>query len=228
MCPYRLLETKRKRKKKMNLFGKAKAAPQTTPKDGVMRVKETLDMLEKREKHLQSKIDKELKIAKENAQKNKKAALMALKRKKLYEAEVEKMMNTRMNLEAQVIQIENASVNFEVLQAMKQGASALKNIHGSVNIERVEDTVDEIQEQMDLANEISNVIGQPMGNTIDDDELLAELEELEQEELDSKLLTVEPELPSAPTNFINPPAKAKLRTEEDELADLKAEMAMSS
>jgi len=60
------------------------------------------------------------------------AALMALKRKKLYEAEIDKMMNTRMNLETQLIHIENASVNLETLSAMQTGAKALKNLHGAM------------------------------------------------------------------------------------------------
>ena len=57
---------------------------------------------------------------------------MALKRKKLYETEIEKMMNTRMNLEVQMIHIENASVNLETMDAMQTGAKALKNIHGAI------------------------------------------------------------------------------------------------
>jgi charged multivesicular body protein 4A/B len=64
----------------MNLFGKAKAKP--NPKDAIVKLRESLEMLEKREVYLQTKIDNELKIAKLNASKNKRMALMALKRKK--------------------------------------------------------------------------------------------------------------------------------------------------
>ncbi len=54
----------------MNLFfGKAK--PRNTPKDSIIRLRETLEMLEKRERFLQTKIDNELKVAKQNATKNK-------------------------------------------------------------------------------------------------------------------------------------------------------------
>lgn len=49
--------------------------------------------------------------------------------------------------------------------------------------------MDEIRDQMDIANEIGDAIGQPIGGMdLDEDELLEELELLEQEELDSKLL----------------------------------------
>ena len=50
--------------------------------------------------------------------------------------------------------------------------------------------MDDIRDQMDLANEISDAISQPvgMGMEFDEDELNQELDELEQLELDEKLL----------------------------------------
>ena len=53
----------------MNLFGKAKS--KTAPKDAIVRLRESLEILEKREKYLQTKIDSELKLARQNATKNK-------------------------------------------------------------------------------------------------------------------------------------------------------------
>lgn len=53
----------------MNLFGKAKV--KDTPKDAIVRIRDSLEMLEKREKFLNLKIENELKIAKTNATKNK-------------------------------------------------------------------------------------------------------------------------------------------------------------
>jgi len=44
-----------------------------------------------------------------------------------------------------------------------------------------------MQEQMDLANEIGDAISRPVGETYDEDDLTAELDEIEREELDSKL-----------------------------------------
>jgi charged multivesicular body protein 4 len=59
----------------MNLFGKAKKqAP--TPKDSIVGLRETLDMLEKRERFLQTKIDNEVKLAKANVTKNKKGTFI--------------------------------------------------------------------------------------------------------------------------------------------------------
>ena len=62
--------------------------------------------------------------------------------------------------------------------------------------------MDDMREQMDLANEISEAISQPaiFGAEFDEEELNDELELLEQEELDAKLLdtglTGAPSVPS--------------------------------
>lgn len=133
----------------MNLFfGKAKS--KTTAKDAIYKLRETLGMLEKRQTFLETKAENELKIAKANATKNKRgiismcvhrcvcliiywlAALMALKRKKTYEANIEKINGARMTIETQMMAIENANVNLETMGAMRAGAEAMKNIHGSM------------------------------------------------------------------------------------------------
>jgi len=46
----------------MNLFGKAKKVP--TAQESIMKLKDTLEVLEKREKYLETKIEKELTEAK--------------------------------------------------------------------------------------------------------------------------------------------------------------------
>lgn len=57
----------------MRLFGKPKQPP--SPADAIQRLRETLDLLEKREKYLEKKIDSELALAKKNAKSNKRGTL---------------------------------------------------------------------------------------------------------------------------------------------------------
>jgi charged multivesicular body protein 4 len=59
---------------------------------------------------------------------------MALKRKKAYEDQIEKIMGAKMTLETQVMAIESANINLETMQAMKAGAEAMKTIHGSLYV----------------------------------------------------------------------------------------------
>jgi len=212
----------------MPLWGKKKAGP--SPKESIAKLRETLDMLEKREQFLQKKIDGQTTEAKKFlAQKNKRAALMCLKRKKTYEVQMDKIAGARMTIEQQVMTLEGANVSLEAMNAMKMGAASMKSIHNDINIDNVDDTMDEIREQMDIANEINDAISQPLGGEVfDDDDLLAQLDELEQENLDATLLGLEgsktsvPQLPNTPTRA---PVKAKPVDEEAELAALEASMA---
>lgn len=108
--------------------------------------------------------------------------------------------------------MENANTNTEVLKIMGGAAKALKAAHNNMDVDKVEDLMDEVREQQQIAEEISNVISNPIGfgQDVDEDELMKELEELEQEELDKQLLeTGEPAeaLPEVPTTDL--PAKAK-------------------
>ena len=100
--------------------------------------------------------------------------------------------------------------------------------------------MDDIAEQQDVAREISEAISNPVafGQEFDEDELEAELNELEaegdlaeQEELDKQLLNVGPapikelpEVPAAEPARAVPASKAKARpvAEDDDLAELAA------
>lgn len=57
---------------------------------------------------------------------------MALKRKKAYEEQINKIAGSRLTLETQVMAIENANVNLETMNAMAAGAAAMKAIHGKL------------------------------------------------------------------------------------------------
>jgi len=57
---------------------------------------------------------------------------MALKRKKAYEDQINKITGSRMTLETQMMAIENANINLETLNAMKAGAEAMQSIHGAM------------------------------------------------------------------------------------------------
>ena len=59
-------------------------------------------------------------------------ALFALKRKKMFEAEVMKLQGAKITLEGQVNALESAVVNIETFQAMKRGTDALKGIRGNL------------------------------------------------------------------------------------------------
>ncbi|KAI0240854.1 Charged multivesicular body protein 4b [Lamellibrachia satsuma] len=153
-------------------------------------------------------------------------ALQALKRKKRYEKQLTQIDGTLSTIEFQREALENSSTNTEVLKVMGDAAKALKTAHKNMDVDDVHDLMDEVAEQQEIANEISEAISSPVGfgQDADEDDLLAELEELEQEALDEQLLEVGPaaaaELPSVPTGELVAPRTEKAKAEEDEMKEL--------
>uniref|UniRef100_A0A8C5RE59 Charged multivesicular body protein 4B n=1 Tax=Laticauda laticaudata TaxID=8630 RepID=A0A8C5RE59_LATLA len=157
------------------------------------------------------------------------AALQALKRKKRYEKQLAQIDGTLSTIEFQREALENANTNTEVLKNMGFAAKAMKAAHDNMDIDKVDELMQDIAEQQELADEISTAISKPVGigEEFDDDELMAELEELEQEELDKNLLEISgPEnvpLPNVPSIAIpSKPAKKKEEEEDDDMKELEA------
>lgn len=150
-----------------------------------------------------------------------------MKRKKLFEAEIDKIQNVKMTLETQVISLESAAQNAETFKAMEAGSKTMKKIRTEVGIERVDDIMDEIKEEMEMANEINEAISQPVDPLMaDEDELLEELNALESADLEAELLAPPTKvndfsLPTVPDSKL-PVLEQK---EADDLKALEAELA---
>lgn len=206
-------------KKPQKVGGKKKADQSSTPGEAIQKLRETEDMLLKKQQFLERKIEQELAIAKKNGTQNKRVALQALKRKKNYEKQLEQIDGTLSTIEFQREALENASTNTEILKNMNYAAQSLRAAHQGMDVDKVENLMDDISEQQQIAQQIGEAISQPVGfgHDIDEDELERELEELEQQELDSKLVDVgalDLELPSPPKT--EPKGRTKHRAEEDD------------
>ncbi|KAJ5162980.1 Snf7 [Penicillium coprophilum] len=217
-------------------FGGAAAQKRKdAPKDAILQLREQLGLLQKREKHLETQISEQDAMARKHVNTDKNAAKNALRRKKVHEKNLEQTTAQIMQLEQQVYSIEAANINHETLAAMVRAGDAMKHIHGKMKLEDVDKTMEELQDQHALSTEIGNAItGFPIGEQPDEDELENELEGLEQEAMDAKMLhtgTVPvgsqlDRLPAAGNTDLKHPAKAEEDDEEAELAKLRAEMAM--
>ncbi|KAB8071352.1 Snf7-domain-containing protein [Aspergillus leporis] len=218
-------------------FGGAAAQKRKdAPKDAILKLREQLDMLQKREKHLENQIAEQEAVAKKHVATNKNAAKAALRRKKVHEKTLEQTTAQTLQLEQQIYSIEAANINHETLNAMKQAGAAMTQIHGNMTIDDVDETMDKLREQHQLSEEIATAIStNTVGEQLDEDELDAEIEGLEQEAMDERMLhtgTVPVadqlnRLPAAANG--EPKGKSKVQEEEDEEAELeklRAEMAM--
>uniref|UniRef100_A0A0K0G4Q8 GH13992p (inferred by orthology to a D. melanogaster protein) n=1 Tax=Strongyloides venezuelensis TaxID=75913 RepID=A0A0K0G4Q8_STRVS len=210
-----------------NIFGSNKKKEEPSPQEAIQKLREMEEMLIKKQEHLEKQVDDQLNIARQYGTKNKRLALQALKKKKQYEKQLVQIDGTLNTLDFQRQALENANTNANILQVLGGAAKALKKAHNDMDIDQVHDLLEDVAEQNEIANEISDAISNPVGfrNEIDESELMAELEELEQEELEKTLADVNPDigdkLPSVPSHEI--PAKQQKRIEVDaDLDDLRA------
>lgn len=204
----------------MSLFNKmfAKKEKPPTPQEAIQKIRDVEDLLGKKQQYLEKKIEDELNAAKRHGVKNKKLALAALKRKKRFEQQLTQIDGTLTTLEYQREVLENAHSNAEVLKVMSDASKAFKNVNKNLDVDKVHDMMDDIAEQQQLAGEISTAISNPVGfdQNIDEDDLLRELEELQDEDVNSDLLNI-PSVPSTNLPTASNKVPNKRRDEDDEL-----------
>jgi len=200
-----------------------------------------VDNLDKRQRFLEKKVcDMEERARVEVGKKNKRAAMEALKRKKMLQSELVTLGNAKMTLEQQVMTMEAAQIQAAAVGALVGGVQAQK--HLQVNIDQVDQVMEEMQEQQDYQNEISQCFQQGT-SMMDDDDLLEEFNALQAEELEGELLNTQEQMlqmgptPSKPTPAQARPVPAQKTTpaassnltenEADELAALQARLEMA-
>ncbi|XP_034428545.1 charged multivesicular body protein 4c isoform X2 [Hippoglossus hippoglossus] len=178
---------------------RSRAGP--TPQEAIHRLRETEEMLTKKQDYLEKRIEQELMVAKKHGTKNKRAALQALKRKKRLEAQLTQIDGTLSTIEFQREALENSHTNTEVLNNLAFATKAMKKVHENMDLDKIDDMMQDITEQQDVAREISDAISRPTGEEFDEDDLLAELAELEQEELEENMKRMGG-LPSVPSSKV--------------------------
>jgi charged multivesicular body protein 5 len=170
-------------------FGKKKAAPP------VATLGETSERLGSRMEGVETKIkgyDAQLleikgkiKATKSASVRNglKKRALNVLKQRKMYEKQRDQMMKQQFNVDQTAFATENVSTTIETVAAMKSAASELKVQMKAMDIDAIEDLQEDISDMLLDVDGIQDVMGQSyaMEDDLDEDELMAELDELEDE-----------------------------------------------
>ncbi|EER11091.1 proteasome subunit beta type 3, putative [Perkinsus marinus ATCC 50983] len=113
----------------------------------------------------------------------KQRALAVLKRKKMYEAQRDQMMNTQFNVDQAAFTQEQIQTNINVVESMKVANSAMKSQMNDFNIDHVEDVVDDMADIMMDQEEINDILGRSynLPEGCDDAALEAEFTMLEEE-----------------------------------------------
>ena len=95
---------------------------------------------------------------------NRISALAALRSKKLAERSLKQRADTLSQLEEVYTQIEQAADQVEIVQVMETSAQVLRSINKKVGgVNRVEDVIEELREEMSKVDEVGQLINEPMG-----------------------------------------------------------------
>ena len=184
----------------MNFFGKIfgeskatdvkKAQQQQVGNANIIgKLREQVELLEKRNTFIEKKKNTLVAEAKQKLTSgDKKGALLILNQKKKVEAEIEKNQGSQLLLENQLSALECATINKEVITSLMVGNKAMKQINKDLSPEKIDELMDDIQEENDNYKAIQDAMTQPLQQIYDDDELLAELEDLDNEDSEEKEL----------------------------------------
>jgi hypothetical protein len=206
-----------------NFFGTKRKNDTQSPQKVIHNMRSTLDTLEKREQFLEKRINVFKTNAKEVVKTNKQKALMLLKKAKMNEKQLLSIYGQKENIEIQICTLEQGISNQNIISSMKQGKNAIENIGIKLNPDDIGELMEEINEGINNADEIANVMSTPIGQQYDDDDLLAELEE-QSENIEKLINSLSVDGKTLVTT--EPVNRKSLTVEEKELAELEQLMTM--
>lgn len=204
------------------IFGKSKKAKameeehQHSKTTSVIdNLRDQVSLMDKRNTVIKKRIEASTIEAKQRLdKKDKNGALISLKKKKEYEAELEKNQGIQIVLENQIYSLESVTMQKSIVDALSQGNKSIKKLNSELIPEKIDELMDEIQVEADNFKSIQSAMSQPLQQIYNDTELLDELEQLESERLDKELSNLENsnQLPKVPTTNL-----PKVKTEEEEI-----------
>ena len=170
----------------MNLFRKKKNN-HTSSKEALMKLNETMGMLDKRYEYINKRISAvTLEAKKAMKAKNKKRALGELRKRKVLQNQLDQLLNKKYTLELQVMALQSVNINKELIGAITSGRDTLKDMVDEKTVEEVLTLKDDIEDNISMVSEISESFGH-IGPVFDEDELMAELDdELNNEDIEIK------------------------------------------
>ncbi|PNH08195.1 Vacuolar protein sorting-associated protein 20 2, partial [Tetrabaena socialis] len=130
-------------------------------------------------------------------------ALLALRKKKLSEKQLEQLHGLLLNVEGMLSNIETTKKQTAVFTALQQSNATLKQLQAQVRLEDVQRLLDDTAEARQYGEELAALLGQQLTDG-DDAEVEAELSALEEVVLDEEQLA----MPKAPATKVPEAEKA--------------------
>jgi charged multivesicular body protein 4A/B len=166
------------------MFGGKKAAPPPQPAadtgGALQAITAHMETLDKKEEHLEKKI-RAMKMKAVELNKSKRPTDKKQAMNKMNKQQLQQIAGTKSNMLSQRMAIEGQAMTNETLKVMEQSQRAMKQ---GMDLEHAEEVVADVQEGMERQAELANAISTPMdggGMPIDEDDLMAELADLEAE-----------------------------------------------
>ncbi|EPZ30933.1 Snf7 domain-containing protein [Rozella allomycis CSF55] len=170
-------------------FGSTKPkAPKPTLNDAIEKMDSRTESVEVKVKKLDAELARykdQMSKMKDGPAKNaiKSKALRVLKQKKLYEGQRDMMMQQSFNMDQTNFALESMKSTVTTVDAMKIAAKEMKTQFKAINIDKIDNLQDEIEDLLEQSNEVQEALGRSYGlpDDVDEDELEAELEALQNE-----------------------------------------------
>ena len=206
---------------------------QSSTVSAIHRAQDAIAVLETKEALQQKKYDDETEKAKKAMlAKDKKLALLCMKRRKVIENSLTNLSNQKMSLETTLVALENMAITKEVAIAQRTATDVLKTEGDRLNIDKIEGDIDDLQDLIRQQTELAELLGNVHDNAdIDEDDLGAEMDMLMKADAGTEAVASKPvseplmpEMPSVPTTKL-PEVKQKVDDEDAAmLARLEAEL----
>ncbi|CEP10186.1 hypothetical protein [Parasitella parasitica] len=190
------------------LFGSGKKIPKPTLNDAISNTDVRVDAVEVKIKKLDAELTRykdQLKKMREGPTKKtvQQKAIRVLKQRKLYEVQRDNLQQQSFNMEQAQMTTENLRNVMATMDAMQTANKEMKKQYKNVNLDKIDQLQDEMEDLIEQANEVQETLGRSynLPDDIDEADLEAELDalgddlEFEEEETPSYLQEDELELP---------------------------------
>lgn len=201
-----------------NLFGRRRPPPQppvSQQDQAILQLKTQRDKIKQFMRRNEKQMEREKELARELIRAGKKErALLLLKKKRFQETVIERTLKQLDQIDRMVHDLEFAEIERRVVDGLRNGNEALKEIQKMFSISDIEKIMDETREAAEYQEEISNLIS-------------GKLSENDLEEVESEFAAlmegegVRLNLPEVPTEPLPEPAnekRQKLRNPRDRVA----------
>lgn len=161
-------------------------APPLSPQESIRGIEKVLELLEQAEDTKEHRSNEELAKARSlDRAGNRRAARAALKRHRFYQGQLDTLSGMKSRLEDQKFKLENMRLGVAIYKTMEEMGVSIKQLQVDITPEKIDGLMDDIQENMNAADDVTEAISKPMRDAggLSDADLDEELDRLRQQDV---------------------------------------------